>query len=869
MRSRPQAYLVATAALAGAVLLRFVLDPLTGDQLPLVTLFGAVAAAVWAGGYVPALVVVVPGYFVCQYLFITPRGVLSFDLRNLIGLISYLFTSTIIIAIGEAMRRAQARAAERSEVWRVTLASIGDAVITTDATGDVTYLNAVAETLTGWNTEDARGEPLETVFRIVNEHTRERSPNPAERALREGAIVGLANHTVLIARGGVELPIDDSAAPIKDAEGVVSGCVLIFRDVTARRDAEKRDAVRLLDARLLASIVESSEDAIVRKSLDGIVQSWNAAAERLFGYGAAEAVGRHISLVIPPDRLSEEDEIISRLKAGQRVEHFETVRVRKDGSPVQVSLTISPIRDADGRIVGASKIVRDITERKATEAEREKFFTLVENSTDFIAICDPDAVPIYVNPAGLKLVGLRSVNDPRARNVREFFFPEDQQRIMEELFPRVVADGHGEIEVRFRNFDTGAARWMAYKLLKLTDSEGRVVGFATVSQDVTDRRRLEDHLRQLADDLSEADQRKNEFLATLAHELRNPMAPIGNMLEVLKRAGDDGERRTGAIETMNRQLTQLARLVDDLLDLSRITHNRIDLRRERVDLSSVIQQAVLGAQPLADAAGHRIALALSREPIHLHADPVRLTQILGNLLNNSCKYTEPGGSIMVTTARDRADAIITVEDNGAGIPPDKIESIFDMFAQVDRTESTSQGGLGIGLTLVRRLVQLHGGSVEARSAGVGKGSAFVVRMPIGDAPEAVAAPTVARPTQARRILVVDDNHDAAESLAMLLSITGHETSMAHDGGAAYDCAERERPDVVLLDLGLPTLSGHEVCRRIRQQPWGGEMFLIALTGWGQDEDRQKTRDAGFDGHLVKPVAYDALLKLLDSLGVTR
>jgi len=334
MRSRPQAYLVATAALAGAVLLRFVLDPLMGDQLPLVTLFGAVAAAVWAGGYVPALVVVVPGYFVCQYLFITPRGVLSFDLRNLIGLISYLFTSTIIIAIGEAMRRAQARAAERSEVWRVTLASIGDAVITTDATGDVTYLNAVAEKLTGWNTEDARGEPLETVFRIVNEHTRERSPNPAERALREGAIVGLANHTVLIARGGVELPIDDSAAPIKDAEGVVSGCVLIFRDVTARRDAEKRDAVRLLDARLLASIVESSEDAIVRKSLDGIVQSWNAAAERLFGYGAAEAVGRHISLVIPPDRLSEEDEIISRLKAGQRVEHFETVRVRKDGSPV-------------------------------------------------------------------------------------------------------------------------------------------------------------------------------------------------------------------------------------------------------------------------------------------------------------------------------------------------------------------------------------------------------------------------------------------------------------------------------------------------------------------------------------------------------
>ena len=869
MRSGPKAYLVATAALAGAVLLRFVLDPLMGDQLPLVTLFGAVAAAVWIGGYLPALVVVVPGYIACDYLFIAPRHTFVADVPSLVGLAAYVFTCALILAIGEAMRHAQAEAAERGEVLRVTLASIGDAVIATDTTGDVTYLNAVAERLTGWTNEDAQGEPLETVFRIVNEHTRERSPNPAERALREGVIVGLANHTVLIARGGVESPIDDSAAPIRDASGGVSGCVLIFRDVTERREAEKRDAIQLLDARLLASIVESSEDAIVRKSLDGTVQSWNAAAERLFGYDAAEAIGRHISLVIPPDRLSEENEIISRLKAGQRVEHFETVRVRKDGSPVQVSLTISPIRDAEGQVVGASKIVRDITERKATEAEREKFFTLVENSTDFIGICDPDAVPIYVNPAGLKLVGLRGVHDPRARNMREFFFPEDQQRIMEEFFPKVVADGHGEVEVRFRNFDTGAARWMAYKVRKLTDADGRVVAFATVSQDVTDRRRLEDHLRRLADDLSAADQRKNEFLATLAHELRNPMAPIGNMLEVLKRAGDDDERRAGAIETMDRQLTQLARLVDDLLDLSRITHNRIDLRRQRVDLSSVIQQAVLAARPLIDASGHRITLALSREPIYLNADPVRLTQIFGNLLNNSCKYTDPGGSIAVATARDRGDAVITIEDNGAGIPPDKLESIFEMFSQLGRTETSSQGGLGIGLTLVRRLVQLHGGSVEARSTGAGQGSAFVVRMPIEDAPEAVVPQPVTRPTQARRILVVDDNQDAAESLSMLLSITGHETKMAHDGGVAFDCAERERPDVVLLDLGLPTLSGYEVCRRIRQQPWGGEMFLIALTGWGQDEDRQKTREAGFDGHLVKPVAYDALLKLLDSLGVTR
>jgi CheY-like chemotaxis protein/two-component sensor histidine kinase len=385
---------------------------------------------------------------------------------------------------------------------------------------------------------------------------------------------------------------------------------------------------------------------------------------------------------------------------------------------------------------------------------------------------------------------------------------------------------------------------------------------------VTDRRRLEDHLRQLAADLSEADQRKNEFLATLAHELRNPMAPLSNMLEVLKRAGDDRRKRDSAIETMDRQMTQLVRLVDDLLDLSRITHNRIELRRRRVELSTLVQQAVQAARPLAEAAGHRFQLALSRDPIYLNADPVRLSQVFSNLLNNSCKYCDRGGTITITTARDGSDAVITVEDTGVGIPADKLEMIFDMFTQLDRAGTSSQGGLGIGLTLVRRLVQLHGGSVEARSAGEGKGSAFVVRVPIEDAPEVAAAEVVSRPTHARRILVVDDNRDAAESLSMLLSITGHETTIAHDGGAAAEYAERDRPDVVLLDIGLPTLSGYEVCRRIRQQPWGRQMFVIALTGWGQDDDRQKTREAGFDGHLVKPVAYDSLLRLLDSLGVT-
>ena len=749
MRRPLLAYAVAISALVAAVLLRWLLDPLIGNSLSLVTLFGAVAVAVWVGGYRPAVVVGILGYLACNYLFIEPRGQLYLgDVQNIVGLIAYIFTCLLIIGIGEAMRFAQARASERGELLRVTLGSIGDAVITTDTEGRVTYLNAVAESLTGWTRHDALGRPLDAVFRIINEASRQSLESPATRALHDGVIVGLANHTVLIGKDGVERPIDDSAAPIKDENGRVSGCVLIFRDISGRRRWEKDESGRLLSARLLASIVESSDDAIISKSLDGIIQSWNAGAERLFGYSPEQAVGRHISLIIPPDRIAEEDHIVASLKAGHRVEHFETERLHSNGRPVLVSLTISPVKDDAGNVIGASKIARDVTER----------------------------------------------------------------------------------------------------------------------------RRLEDDLRKLATDLSEVDRRKNEFLATLAHELRNPLAPLSNTLEILKRAGGSSQTVLQAVDTMKRQLGQMVRLVDDLLDLSRITHDRLDLRKGQIELGGVIQQAVQVCRPLAESAGHEVQVIVPSKPIYLHADSARLTQVFANLLNNSCKYTNPGGKITVTAERHGSDAVVTVADNGIGIPQDKLQSIFDMFTQIDQSVERSQGGLGIGLTLVQRLVRMHGGTVEARSAGAGLGSQFVVRLPIVIDGQEAATPmqTAAEgrmPTH--RILVVDDNQDSAASLAMLLQITGHETYTAHDGAAAFEAAEKHRPDVVLLDIGLPALNGYEVCRRLRNQPWGKKIVIIALTGWGQEEDRRKSREAGFDGHLVKPVDYAALLTLLGSLAAEK
>jgi PAS domain S-box-containing protein len=871
VRHRARRYLIATAALAAAVFIRWLLDPVIGDALPLVTLFGAVAAAVWVGGTLPAAVAAILGYLACAYLFIPPRGVLTFDVPTLVGLAAYLFTCSLIIAIGEAMRRAQARARERSDLLRITLASIGDAVITTDNEGRVTYLNAVAESLTGWRQEDATGQPLDTVFRALDEQTRKPIESPATRALREGTVVSLANHTLLVGRDGAERPVDDSTAPIRDELGRVSGCVLIFRDVSERRRLEKAVAARFLEARLLASIVESSDDAIVRKSLDSVIESWNAGAERMFGYTADEAVGRHISIVIPPDRLAEEDRIIATLKEGRRVEPFETERVRRGGRRIRVSVTISPIKDEAGNVVAASKIARDVTRQRKAEAEREMFATLIENSTDFIAIADMDAVPIFVNRAGLRLVGLDDMDEARKVHVRDFFFPEDQARILDDFFPSVAEKGHGEIDVRFRNFKTGDGRWMAYKVLKLTDDKGQALGFATVSQDVTERRRLEDGLRQLAANLSEEGRRKNEFLATLAHELRNPMAALSNMLEILRRKGPDEPAPPQAVEAMGRQLSQLVRLVDDLLDLSRITHNRLELRKGPVELGAVIDQAVESSRPLVESMRHELRVVPSPGPITLEGDAARLAQVFANLLNNSAKYTSPGGKIEVKTERRGKEAVVTVKDNGAGIPPERLDSIFEMFNQGQGSLERSQGGLGIGLTLVRRLVQMHGGSVQAESAGEGKGAEFVVRLPIHEPrPAASPEPAPARePSAARRILVVDDNHDSAESLAMLLSITGNQTSTAHDGAEALDAAARHRPDVVLLDIGLPTLNGYEVCRRIREEPWGKEMVLIALTGWGQDEDRRKSQEAGFDGHLVKPVNYPALMALLATLGVAK
>ncbi|HZZ76870.1 MAG TPA: PAS domain S-box protein [Gemmataceae bacterium] len=640
-------------------------------------------------------------------------------------------------SLQDRKQAADAAAAQR-ELLRVTLTSIGDAVITTDIQARITFLNDAARAVTGW-ADDAIGQPLENVFRLIDEHTRLPMDNPARRALSSGGVVGLIGHGVLLRKDGSECFVDDSTAPIKDGDGNAVGCVVIFRDISERRLLEHENASQLSAARLLAAIVESSLDAIVSKSLDGTIQSWNLAAQRLFGYSAQEAVGKNITLIIPADRTQEEEQIIRRIRAGERVDHFDTVRMRKDGQPIHVSLTISPIPDEQGHIVGASKIARDITDHK--------------------------------------------------------------------------------------------------------EAEERIYG--------------------LLADLKAADCRKDEFLAILAHELRGPLTPLRNCLEILKRGGD-AAAMADACATMERQLGIMVRLVDDLLDVSRITRNKIELRREIVDLSSILEESVDACRPLIASKNLALSVALPSQPIALHADAVRLVQVFTNILNNACKYTGSGGRIWLAAESQDGRAVVTIRDNGMGIPVQKLASVFDMFSQLERTLEHSQGGLGIGLTLVKRLVEMHGGSVEAHSRGPGTGSEFVVRLPIMLSPARATEPTQPEPAtvSSARVLIVDDNADAARSLAMLLKIAGNETHLAHDGLAAIDAAESLHPDLILLDIGLPKLNGLDTCRRIRQQPWGKHTVIVALTGWGQEADRQQSRQAGFDHHLVKPVKYEDLMSVL-------
>ncbi len=642
---------------------------------------------------------------------------------------------------------------------------------------------------------------------------------------------------------------------------------------------------------------------------EGRVTSWNAGAERIEGFRQNEVQGRHISLIYPEDAVSRgspDDELKIAAASGR----FETDgwRLRKDGSTYWANVVLTPIKDGKTGVQGFVLIIRDLTDRKqAEEALRrseERFRLMVEGARDYaMFMLDPQGHVRTWNVGAERIKGYKA-NEIIGRHFSVFYTQEAVQKGWPQHELQVARNvGRFEDEgLRVRK--DGTTFWGNVIITAIFDKAGELQGFSKLTRDLTDRRKADEAIREsnqnlerrveertreltlLADslktevaerarlteelrrrmlELNQADTQKNTFLAMLSHELRNPLAPIRNALYLLDARNLSQEEVAGATRLIGRQVDQMVRLVNDLLDVSRIVQNRIELHTERLDVSEAIRRAVETAEPVIAARGHRLEVHLPDQAVTLEGDMVRLSQAFGNLLLNAAKYTEEGGRISVRVERTDAGAVVRVKDTGIGIEPEMLERVFDLFTQSGITLARTEGGLGIGLTLVRRIVQMHGGAVEARSDGVGRGSEFIVRLPISQAPRRQIHQEVDQLTSTshpRRVLVVDDNLDAADSLASLLSLLGHDVQVAYDGPSALDAVVREHPEVVLLDIGLPGMDRYEVARRLRKTMGQHTVALIALTGYGQAEDRQRAYEAGFDHHLTKPVDPQSLATLI-------
>jgi PAS domain S-box-containing protein len=510
-------------------------------------------------------------------------------------------------------------------------------------------------------------------------------------------------------------------------------------------------------------------------------------------------------------------------------------------------------------------------EQNFVEAE-QRYRSVVDHVVDAIITIDERGNIESFNPAAEKLFGYER-SEVTGQNVK-MLMPEPYHSEHDTYIHNYLSTGRPKIigigrEVIGRRKD-GTTFPMELAVSEFHLGERRY--FTGIVRDITERKRLESELRERLEELAQADRQKNEFLAMLSHELRNPLAPMRNALHLIKRAQHDPEAMQTARDVMDRQMHQLVRLVDDLLDVSRIIRGKIDLRRQRVDIAAVVNRAMETAQPTIDGYGHELNLSLPAHSVWVKGDLVRLAQVISNLLMNAAKYSGKANRISVSV-RDEADAaVISVRDYGAGIPAQLLPRVFDLFVQGENTLARAQGGLGIGLTLVKRLVEMHGGSVSASSEGPGKGSEFCVRLPLAAASDATsttraAAAAAAETPKHIRLLVVDDNVDAAETIAQLLRLAGYEASCVYDGPAALAAVESKRPDIVVVDIGLPGMDGYEVARQLRARPGSRGMPLIAVTGYGQENDRQRSIQAGFDEHFTKPVDPEALESFIARLAV--
>ena len=795
-----------------------------------------------------------------------------------------------------ALRRAM-------EFDQAVMTNMGEGLYTVDAQGLVTFMNPAAERLFGWEAKDLLGKKMHDMTHYKHSDGR---PFPAEecaglQVLREGRTL-TDYEDVFIRKDGTFFDVVYSSSPLREGgNGSIAGLVVVFRDVSERKRAE--EALRKSEQRF-AQFMRHLPGLAWIKDADGRYVYANDTAKTVFSPLGSEIHGKTDEDLFPPEIAAQfrrnDQQALASESGIQTIESLP----QADGvvhHSIVSKFSIPSSANAEGIMVGG--VAFDITERKqAEEAMRrseENLRDFIENASVGLHWVGSDGTILWANQTELDLLGYTR-DEYIGHRLAEF---HADPSIVEDLLARLTGgETLQEYEARLR-CKNGSIRHVLLNANALFEN-GQFVHTRCFTRDITDRKQAEESLK-------EADRRKNEFLAMLAHELRNPLAPIRNALEILRLTEGDAEAFQSASEMMDRQMAQMVRLVDDLLDVSRISQGKIELRIGFVDLASIINCAVETARPLCESKEHSLTVKLPPQPVYLNADPIRLVQVVENLLNNACKFTDRGGRIWLiaevvtntqwqpvsgtkesqhegheklsktqglkpgaeelTTGHSLQaipHAVIRVRDNGIGIAVDQLSSIFEMFTQIDTSLERTRGGLGIGLTLAKNLAELHGGTLEVHSAGLGEGSEFLVRLPVIEQTPTVQTPesTGSEPiTTAQRILVVDDNMDSAESLTVLLDLTGNETRRAYDGLEALIAAETFRPDVILLDIGLPELNGYDVARRIREQPWGQNMILVALTGWGQEEDRRRSREAGFNHHLTKPVDPIALKKLLAGL----
>ena len=692
---------------------------------------------------------------------------------------------------------------------------------------------------------------------------------PNEDQLRLSAIVSSSDEAII----GKDLN-GITVSSVKAADGTVIGASHIARDVTLSNRVER-------DARHFAAIVASSDDAIISKSLDGTVVTWNAAAERLFGYTASEIVGRSIRLIVPRDRQAEEDHVLAAVSRGETIDHFETVRQRKDGAFVPISLTVSPIRDASGDIVGASKIARDLSRTERIQADARRLAAIVDSSDDAIVGKDLNSIVTSWNAAAERIFGYSS-EEMIGRSVR-LVIPEDRQDEEDDVLRRIRLGQRLDHFETVRRRKDGTLFPVSLTISPVYNDHGVVIGASKIARDVTERARADQEHRRLLEMARAANRLKDEFLATLSHELRTPLNAIAGYARMMQTGLLKGDKQGRAIDTIVRNASSLTQMIEDVLDVSRIVSGKVRLTLVPVEMSQIVREAVETAQPAADANGIRVDVVVDPRGTLVSGDPDRLRQVLWNLCSNAVKFSGRGGRVQVRLKRVNNQVELTVSDNGIGISPEFLPHLFERFSQADAGINRLHGGLGLGLAISRHLVELQGGRIFAHSDGPGKGSTFRIQLPVRSAQAALTEGSPARPATVDapdmpavpdlngvHILVVDDDQDALALSREILEATGAAVTTADSGPAALEKLRRGRTNVLIADLAMPRMDGFELIERVRssEEVRVREIPAAALTAFARSEDRVRALRSGFQVHLSKPIDPAELMAAAAALART-